>query len=376
MVSVRPATTSLADVLPSTLAALGVPGEPNALGLAPTSRVVVLLIDGLGWNQLRASAADATFLAALDGYRLVSGFPTTTVASLASLGVGAPSGAHGLVGYTTRLDGQVEPVNWLRWTTAQSHVSLLRELPPERVQPQPTVFERAENAGLSVSVVLPAGFRNTGLTRAVLRGGAFVPVHTAADMVTSVAAAVRASRQGLVYCYIADLDTIGHVHGWRSEAWRVQLAMIDQAVAMLADRLPPDAQLIVTADHGMVDVADDDKIDYDTEPQLSAGVEMIAGEARVRYLHVAADQLDAVRARWQHRLGDTMVVVTRAEAVAEGWFGPAVGADVAGRIGDLIVVATAPVAVVRTEAEHRLAGLRGFHGARSDDEAFVPLLRR
>jgi hypothetical protein len=374
-VSASPATT-LADVLPSTLAALGVPGEPNALGLPSAPRIVVLVIDGLGWNQLRDSAAEAPFLTALDGQSLAAGFPTTTVASLASLGVGVHSGAHGLVGYTTRLDGQVEPVNWLRWTTAQSHVSLLNEVPPEQLQPRPTVLERAELAGVNVSVVLPAAFRTSGLTRAVLRGGTFIAVHTAADMVASVAAAVRAPAPNLVYCYLSDLDAIGHVRGWRSEAWRVQLAMIDHAVAMLADRLPSHVDLIVTADHGMVDVADDAKIDYDTEPELSAGVEMIAGEARVRYLHVDADQLDAVRARWQHRLGDHMLVVTRAEAVAQGWFGPTVGADAAGRIGDLIVVASGPVAVVRTEAEHRLAGLRAFHGARTDDETLVPLLRR
>jgi hypothetical protein len=374
-VSVSPAS-SLADVLPSTLAALGVPGEPNALGLTSAPRIVVLVIDGLGWNQLRASAAEAPFLTALDGHSLAAGFPTTTVASLASLGVGVPSGAHGLVGYTTRFDGQVEPVNWLRWTTAQSHVSLLSELPPEQLQPRPTVFERAEWAGVNVSVVLPTAFRTSGLTRAVLRGGTFVAVHTAADMVASVAAAVRAPSPNLVYCYLSDLDAIGHVRGWRSEAWQVQLAMIDHAVAMLADRLPPDAHLIVTADHGMVDVADDDKVDYDAEPQLSASVEMIAGEARVRYLHVAGNQIEAVRARWQHRLGGTVLVVTRAEAVAQGWFGPTVGPDVAGRIGDLIAVATGPVAVVRTEAEHRLAGLRAFHGARTDDETLVPLLRR
>jgi hypothetical protein len=374
--SVSPTTTSLADVLPSALAALGVAGEPNALGLTSAPRLVVLVIDGLGWNQLRASVAEAPLLSALEGRPLVAGFPTTTVSSLASLGVGAPSGTHGIVGYTTRFDGQIEPVNWLRWTTAHSHTSLLDEVPPEQLQPRPTVFEQAERAGVNVSVVLPAAFRTSGLTRAVLRGGTFVAVHTAADMVASVAAAVRAPTPNLVYCYISDLDAIGHVRGWRSEAWRVQVAMIDHAVAMLADRLPSDAQLIVTADHGMVDVADDDKIDYDAEPELSAGVEMLAGEARVRYVHVAPGELDVVRARWQQRLGDQMLVVTRAEAVEQGWFGPAVGADVVGRIGDLVVVATGPVAVVRTEVEHRLARLRAFHGARTDDETFVPLLRR
>jgi len=368
-------TVTLADVLPSALAVLRVAGETNVLGLESTSRLVVLVIDGLGWNQLRANAADAPFLAALDGHPIVAGFPTTTVASLASLGVGAESGGHGLVGYTTRFDGQVEPVNWLRWTTAHSQNSLLDELPPEVVQPQPTVFERAELAGVNVFVVLPWMFRGSGLTRAVQRGGTFVPIHTAADMVTSVATAINGPTPVLAYCYLSELDTIGHIRGRQSEAWRVQLAMIDHSVAMLADRLPPDARLIVTADHGMVDVADADKIDYDTESELSAGIDMVAGEARVRYLHVAPGEVAAVRDRWQRRLGGQMLVVSRAEAVAEGWFGAAVGAEVIDRIGDLIAVATSPVAVVRSEAERRLARLRGFHGARTADEMLVPLLR-
>ena len=370
-----PAAT-LADVLPSALAALGVAGEPNVLGLEPAPRVVVLVIDGLGWNQLRASAAEAPFLATMDGHPLVAGFPTTTAASLGSLCVGVLPGAHGLVGYTTRFDGQTEPVNWLRWTTAYSHVDLLGELPPEMVQPQPTVFERAELAGVDVSVVLPAMFRGGGLTRAIQRGGTFVPVYTTADMVTAVVDAIDGPKPSLAYCYISDLDTVSHVRGCRSRAWRVQLALIDHVMSMMADRLPPDARLIVTADHGMVDVADADKIDYDAEPVLSEGVEMIAGEARVRYVHVVPGELDAVRARWQRRLGDQTLVVSRAEAVEEGWFGPVVRADVAGRIGDLIAVATDPVAVVRSEAERRLARLRGFHGARTEDETLVPLLRR
>ena len=92
---------------------------------------------------------------------------------------------------------------------------------------------------------------------------------------------------GLIYCYYSELDLIGHVHGCRSEAWRLQLELIDAGARLLADRLPPGTRLLVTADHGMLDVPEAAKIDYDSEPALQEGVELLAGEGRVRYLHVA-----------------------------------------------------------------------------------------
>jgi hypothetical protein len=43
---------SLADVVPSLLSALDVPGFANPLGIEPTRRVCLLVIDGLGLEGL------------------------------------------------------------------------------------------------------------------------------------------------------------------------------------------------------------------------------------------------------------------------------------------------------------------------------------
>jgi predicted AlkP superfamily pyrophosphatase or phosphodiesterase len=364
---------SLADVLPSALAALGVPGEPNPLALEPAECVVVLLVDGLGWQLLREHAEHAPFLSALAGRPLTAGFPTTTAVSITSLGTGAAPGQHGITGYHTRADGIGEPVNWLTWRSARSGIDLTDEQPPERVQPVATAFERAERAGVRATVVSAPAFRASGLTRAALRGGQYLRAFTAADTATSVAETAR-TRRGLIYCYIADLDLIGHVHGCRSEAWRVQLELIDAGARLLADRLPGYARLLVTADHGMLDVPESAKVDYDNEPLLREGVEMLAGEARVRYLHVAPGEVEAVRGRWEDRLGDRMAILSRDSAIARGWYGPVVSDAARGRIGDLVAVSVSDAAVVRRKAESRNASLVGQHGALTEAELLVPLL--
>jgi len=364
---------SLADVLPSVLAALGVAGEPNVLALRPTECAVVQLVDGLGWQSLREHPEHAPFLSTLAGRPLTAGFPTTTAVSLTSLGTGATPGEHGITGYHTRVERLGEPVNWLTWRGARTGTDLTGEQPPEQVQPVATAFERAERAGVNATVVSAPGFAASGLTRAALRGGQYLRAFTAADTATVVAGAAR-SRRGLIYCYVADLDLIGHVHGCGSEAWRVQLELIDAGARLLFERLPSYARLLVTADHGMLDVPEAAKVDYDSEPVLRAGVEMLTGEARVRYLHVAPHEVDEVRARWQDRLGDRMAVLGRDEAIERGWFGPVVSDAARGRIGDLVVVSVSDTAVVRRKAESRNASLVGQHGALTDAELLVPLL--
>jgi Type I phosphodiesterase / nucleotide pyrophosphatase len=370
---VRYGHCALADVLPSALAALGVAGEPNALELAPAECLVVLLVDGLGWELLQENAGHAPFLAGLAARPLTAGCPTTTAASIASLGTGLPPGEHGITGYTTRLAGLAEPINWLTWRGASSGRDLTGDYPPEQVQPAATAFERAERAGVSASVVGAPALRASGLTRAVLRGAQYVPALTAADTAVRAGQTARACG-GLLYCYSPDLDVIGHVYGCRSAAWRAQLELIDHGARLLADALPPGARLLVTSDHGMVDVPDAAKVDYDGLPALRDGIELVAGEARMRYLHVAAGQLDAVAARWAEILGEGAVLLTRDEAIGRGWFGPVVSDQARARIGDLIALATASVAVVRRKAESRSAALFGLHGGLSSAELLSPLL--
>ena len=85
-------TRSLADLTPSLLAAAGVPGEPNPLQMEPCRGFCLLLIDGLGWEQVLAHREIAPFLAGAAEREppLAAVFPSTTSASLASLGTGLP----------------------------------------------------------------------------------------------------------------------------------------------------------------------------------------------------------------------------------------------------------------------------------------------
>lgn len=371
---VRYGEAALADLMPSVLASLGVEGESNALQLPDASRTAVLLVDGMGWELLRRHPDAAPFLTSLAGRPLTAGFPSTTATSLASLGTGMPSGSHGLTGYSSYVDEVSAPVGWLAWRPVAGGDDLREQLVPEQLQPARTVFERATDAGVSVTVAAPMQFVGSGLTRAVLRGGGYPGAVTPGDVVAQVATGVRAGDRSLVYCYVAELDLVGHVRGAESDAWLDQLRLVDDVARALAERLPTDATLLVTADHGMVNVSHDEQVDFDATPALSDGVAFLAGEPRMRHVHVEPGAFDSVLAAWRAEVGDRMWVGSREDAIAAGLFGPVVTDAAAGRIGDVLAIAHGGVGVVRRKVEPMLSSLTGQHGALTPDELLVPLL--
>jgi len=364
-------TASLAELSGSALAALGVPGETNALGLAETPRACVLLIDGLGWELLAANRDVAPYLAALldDGRPLTSGFPSTTATSLTTLGTGRPPGEHGMLGYQVAIPGAARLLNCLRWDDA---------VDPYDWQPRSTAFERAERAGVTATHVAPRAFRKTGLTRAGQRGSQYPGGDSLGEVAAQALAALRGAPRSYVFAYHADLDATGHRVGCGSEAWRLHLGQVDRLVQQIAERLPADAALYVTADHGMVDVTD--RVDLDAIPELFDGVTLLGGEPRARHVYTRPGAAADVAATWRSLLGDRAWVRTRAEVVAAGWFGPvaeggdADGFDVTGRIGDVLAVpfgATGLVALQREPVESRLVGM---HGSLAPSDLLVPLL--
>jgi hypothetical protein len=372
---VRPAAApgygrrSLADLLPSLAAGLGVPDVPDVLDLGPSRSALMLLVDGLGAALVEEHAGLAPVLTSIvAGRSLDAGFPASTPISVASLGTGLPPGAHGLVGLTMNQDGQV--LDTLKWTVEGRDATELAV--PEQVQPHPTVFERVRAADRRPVVVSSSQFRTSALTRAALRGAEYVGVAAHGDLVACSHDAV-ATPGTLAYAYVSELDTVGHLHGPGSAAWCAQLREIDHLVEMLLDGLPADTVLVVTGDHGMVTMSGQAVVDYDESRDLQEGVALLAGEPRVRYVHVRPGALETVRAAWAAVLGADYWIGTRAEIIGSGSLGPVVNEQVAARIGDLVVVSQGAGGVVRRTSEPVLSRLLGQHGSWTDAERRVAL---
>jgi hypothetical protein len=366
---------TLADVLPGAAAALGVPiargdlpadplGLAGALGGA--RRVMVLLVDGLGADLLRAHADLAPTLASLSRPvgDLSAPCPSTTPVSLATLGTGLPPGSHGILGFVTDIPGEDRTLNHIQWADDPD---------PDVWQSRRTVFEQAQAAGVAATAVGPYAYAGSGLTRAAYRGATYTGVVSHGDLSALALRSLAATPRSLVYGYIPELDLTGHVRGVDSPSWRAQLGLIDRLVEQLVAGLPDDAALLVTADHGMLDVPGETRFDLDGESDLADGVRVLAGEPRARYVHAQPGAEDDVLSRWREVLGDRAWVASRDEAVASGVFGP-VDDALAARIGDVVALARGSWALVTPEQEPGPSRLAAYHGSLTATELAIPLL--
>jgi predicted AlkP superfamily pyrophosphatase or phosphodiesterase len=366
---------SLSDVVPSIMAGLGVPGMTATLSLPEARKVCLLLIDGLGWPSLQEHTRDAPFLASLAGHSLTAGFPATTATSLTTIGTGVPSGQHGIVGYTFAAGQDDDLINALSWGlhAGGKHVDFREKYVPEEFRPVPTAFQRAADAGVHVRLATHRTFEGSGLTRAAFQGGEFDGVLALGDLASKAIASFDRGDRVFCYAYHSDLDLLGHVFGPGTKAWRFQLRQVDLLAASIAAELPSDGMLVITADHGMVHVPEEDRVDFDNNADLRAGVRLLGGEARARHVYTNG-AVDDVRAAWADVLGERAWILSRDEAIEAGWFGPRVLDAVRPRIGDLVVAARGTTAITRSKVEPRMSLLTGQHGSLTPEDQLVPLL--
>jgi hypothetical protein len=360
-----------------------------------TRQLVMLVLDGIGWEQLVAGRHLAPCLAEGRGGPITSVAPTTTATALTSLTTGSSPSEHGVVGYRLRLDpdgfrrgegadahatnggrGPVQPsaghvsesnvshrhlvLNVLKWRTALG--DMRRLLPAAEFQPlKPFGGER-------VPAVTRNEFASTGFTALHLGGARLVGWSVPSSLVVHVRDLLRAG-EPFIYVYYDGLDKVAHAYGL-GDFYRQELRFVDSLVADILEVLPSGCALVLTSDHGQVEVGQAARL---PEAALFDHVEMLSGEGRFRWLHArqgAADDLLEV-AREAH--SEEAWVLAREEVIDQGWYGGKLPDEVQRRLGDVALVAREATAFLdpADTGETRLAGR---HGSLTASEMFVPLL--
>jgi hypothetical protein len=343
---------------------------PALLGMRPVEwmpapvagarATVLLVLDGLGWHALDQFPDRVPELRACSGGPVSTVVPSTTPAALTSITTGLPPSRHGITGFRLRHEKGV--LNAIRWQLADGG----RAPDPEHVQKE-RVF-----CGRTVPVVTKAMFRTTGFTAAHRRAADFHGWQTASVLVEQVRSLV-AGGAPFVYAYYSGVDEVAHAHGLDNAFFPAELAASDRLVGEVLDALPDDVALVVTADHGQVQVGPDGWLSLAPVHSL---VETYAGDGRFRHLHAkpgrAAELHAAAEELHGGDRGDAWVF-RREQLLDEGWLGPDPVPAVYRRVGDVVLAARAPVGFVDPTLPYE-AQLLGAHGSITAAEVEVPLV--
>lgn len=322
-------------------------------------QVVLLVLDGLGWHQLQERGDRAPTLCALTGGPITTVIPSTTATALTSLVTGARPAEHGVVGYRVRVAG-TEVLNVLRWSTAAGDA---RALVP------PAEFQHIEPFGGSKPpVVHRAELADSGFTAAHLAGVRHFGWRMPSTLVGRVER-LLAEGERFLYAYYDGVDKVAHEFGL-GRMYDLELSFADRLVESVIEVLPPSAALVVTSDHGQVEVGDRVVAIHPEVDRLTAS---LSGEGRFRWLHARPGRREALLEAATARHSADGWVRSREQAVAAGWFGGPLAPEVESRLGDVVLAAHRPVAFVdpNDTGEVRLVSR---HGSLTPEEMLVPLV--
>ena len=327
--------------------------------IADARQVILLTLDGLGWEQLSDRAHLAPTLCSMAGGPITTVAPSTTATALTSLTTSEPPARHGVVGYRVRVGGN-DVLNVLRWRVPSGDARQL--VPPSKFQD----IEPFE--GTRPPVVTRAEFSETGFTGAHLAGVRLYGWRMPSTLVTW-ARRLLTGGEPFVYAYYDGIDKVAHEHGI-GDAYDDEIVAADRLVGDMLGVLPPGACLVVTSDHGQVDVGD--QIVPLSQDVLDV-TSLLSGEGRFRWLHARPGLEGRLNETVRDLYAGQAWVRTRDEAVDEDWFGGALSSDAATRLGDVVLAPFEPVAFL-DPADVGEVKLRSRHGSLTSAEMLVPLL--
>jgi len=346
------------------------PGE-----LAGARHVVLLVVDGLGLEALRAARAGATFRRHLRG-GLTSVFPSTTASAVTAFMTGLAPQQHALPGWFTWLRelGTVAAILPFRARLGGPAFGELG-VDPRRIFDQAPLVERI---GTEAHLVMPRDIVDSDFTRAYAGSAVRRGFTSLEELVAQVTALITQSHERrYIYAYWPELDALAHEHGVGSDEVARHLGELDRAFARLLESAAgSESVLIVTADHGFVDTTPATRLRLADHPALAETLMLpLCGEPRVAYCYVSPAARGRFEGYLRRHLSHCLQWFPSEALVERGYFGEgAPHARLAERIGDYTLIMREHYSLVdRLPGEPDKVHI-GVHGGITSAEMLVPLV--
>ena len=351
---------NLKDVFRS--AQLSVLGLDNPFGLQAVRSAVVIMVDGLGSENLHSAAKFAPFLASATQKTIYCGFPSTTASSITTFATGFSNSEHGLFGYKIFDRSRGESVNLLSGVDKYSVLDYLKIEPISHESDTP------------VHAVTLREYGDSGFTRATMHGAE----HHFSDSIAGrfdIAVDLAQTNKSLIYVYVPELDQAAHRFGVASAEWQALLSELDVQMHKLDRRLAHDTGLLVTADHGIVDVERTNHVYLDEYDELHDELLDVSGDPRVAFLYLRdRNKVPGIKKFLSERLDNAALALEPSELIAAGYWQQSILND-DDLLPDLVVMATSAIAIYHRDfAKASSIRMIGQHGALADEEIKLPLI--
>jgi predicted AlkP superfamily pyrophosphatase or phosphodiesterase len=378
----------------------GAPALPaDVFGHLPQKydQVILFFIDSFGWRFFEKYQDHPTLKALTKTgvvSKLTSLFPSTTAAHVTCIHTGLSPGQSGVYEwqyYEPELDAMITSLPFSFAGSSQRELLQSTGVDPKKLYPTRNIYPTLQQHGVASYAFQHVDYARSTYSDLIFAGAKITPYKTLSEALINIGRlAGQQNSPAYLFFYFGEIDSLSHRNGPTSAHVEAEidifLTTLDRwFLQQLKGRLK-NTLLILTADHGQVEVNPQTTIYLNLKPQF-AGLQhylktnrkgellVPAGSCRDMFLYVKEEYLEEAQAFVDIRLAGQAEVYRTQTLIEQGYFGPQPVSDAfLGRVGNLVILPHAHEAVWWYEKDKFEQKFYGHHGGLSRAEMEIPFL--
>jgi predicted AlkP superfamily pyrophosphatase or phosphodiesterase len=339
--------------------------------------VVLIVIDGLGHEYLKKHGEGTVFQKYFRS-SITSVFPSTTATGITTFMTGVAPQQHAVTGWFVLLKEMGTVSTILPFTPRYKGKSFGSVINPKiifNVKP----FVKKINA--NTFSLHPHSISDSDYTLAHMDKAKRISYKGVDGFFNSIMKVIRQRKKSkknkFIYAYWPDFDTIEHHFGPKSSKVKKHFTMLNKKLTSFIKKIDgTNTLLIVTADHGQIDIPPRSRIELKKHPKLEETLTLpLCGEPRAAYCYVHPSKAKQFEHYTRTRLRKYCWVFKSEDLIRKNWFGlykP--NQKLFERVGDYVLVMKKNYALKDFLMSENKRFLLGNHGGVSKEEMFVPLI--
>ena len=372
---------SLVNLMSSVLGGYGISNGYDPLSVlkteevAASKNVVLIVLDGLGYNYLISHAKGTIFQKYLRG-KITSVFPSITATAITTFLTGVAPGEHGITAWFMYLKELGMVARILPFTSRFGHLDLkTAKVDPRTIFDHLPIFEKLKVKSYAVN---HRDLAKSQYNVANNSGARINDYRTLVEFFGKIERIIKATPgKKYISAYWGKFDELCHKNGVKSKAVKKHFKELASGFEALVSSLAgTNSLLIVTADHGLMNVKKSERVNLKDHPELSEVLAVpLCGEPRIAYCYVRPGKTKQFEEYVKKNLGKYCTMKKSEELVKMGWFGfGKAHPRLLERIGDYTLIMKENYIILDRMLGEKEVTHIGFHGGISSDEMLVPLV--
>jgi predicted AlkP superfamily pyrophosphatase or phosphodiesterase len=366
----------------------------DKLEIENSSKVILLLIDGLGYKQWLGCYKNYKFFEIFTQNGIVAPittvFPSSTAAALTTINTGLTPQQHALLEwflYFKEIDMIIKTLPFEPLYDKDRNIFSKIKADQKILFKGTTIYQTLKRAGIKSFTFINENYANSTYSKLVYKGSSTIPFINSSDLVVRLRKTLELEKgPAYFYVYIDYVDSLEHKYGNYTEEYYAEISVLSfllkkELLEKIDKKVAKETLFLITADHGQLNILPQETVYLNKFKKVVNSFQkskrnkpiLPTGSPRDVFLHIKQDRLEEIYSFLSKKLREKAKVVKTEEAIKMNLFGiDKPSKEFYDRVGNLLILPYKNNTVWYQHIKGRKFNLLGHHGGLTKDEMLVP----